>query len=807
MIGEVLLPTLSWLVATLLVGAAVFPLGCRALRPLPDAGAGFVPIVGPLLLAYLTWLPGMLGLVELRTSTLVVILTVLATSAWRWAGRDALEVFRRRRELIVFEGLAFGLLLVGAAFVRAHTPAILGQEKFMDLAFFHAFYRADRLPAEDPWMSGFGMPYYHFGYVIWAMLARLAGVEATVGYNLAMAHVLAATATGAFCLVYGAVAIATRRLPDDTAVRAVAASADAASETFSPDEVADRGAGGVGLVPLAMGALAAALIAFMGNLVAALETAARWGWGDAAFWQRVPVRSLLGELQRDAWPPDWGTLWWRPARVVPTIQPDGINEFPYFSFLLGDLHPHFVALPIELLVLGMALSLLLRGRSSEGGGDAPWEHVVAAALVLGSLVPSNTWDVPVFWGVYAVCFGAAELRSGKPPFRFRPVVETLGAVALLALAMYAPYLIGYSSQSLGLGLVRDGGSPALSMLIVFGPLLLVPIVFLGWAWLTHVPVRERVVRRTWVWLSGLVVSGVGIVAGLALGNPTALWLGALAGLAVSLLAVALTEGWGAVTTFVATLLATGLLALLGCEIAYLSDAFGTRMNTVFKFHYQVWVLLSIAVPLSVVALVRGRLPVEGGVATPPPDAPVRMLGRVLRWGGLGVGALLLALGLVYPVEATLAKTGRFGGTATLDGGQWLRLARPAEHEALRWLRERVAGRPVVLEAVGGDYTEYGRVSAYSGLPTVLGWVGHELQWRGASPELTRRQQDVERMYTTASEVALRELLQRYRVQYLYVGPLEVQRYGVEARHRFEGLPGITPVFRNAEVTIYAVEGG
>ena len=92
MIVEVLLPTLSWLVATLLVGAAVFPLGCRALRPLPDAGAGFVPIVGPLLLAYLTWLPGMLGLVELRTSTLVVILTVLATSAWRWAGRDALEV-------------------------------------------------------------------------------------------------------------------------------------------------------------------------------------------------------------------------------------------------------------------------------------------------------------------------------------------------------------------------------------------------------------------------------------------------------------------------------------------------------------------------------------------------------------------------------------------------------------------------------------------------------------------------------------------------------------------------------------------
>src|SRR5215216_7227632 len=210
------------------------------------------------------------------------------------------------------------------------------------------------------------------------------------------------------------------------------------------------------------------------------------------------------------------------------------------------------------------------------------------------------------------------------------------------------------------------------------------------------------------------------------------------------------------------LIAGGVACLLGPELLYVRDEFEDgplyRMNTVFKLGYQAWVLLGLAA-IGAFALRHEWL-----------------ARRRLRWTLGPIGALLAAAAFVYPVAGTYARKAGFDRTPTLDGLGWLRDRAPGDVGAIDWLNDHVAGDPVVLEAVGDDYDAFGhgRISTFTGLPTVLGWPGHELQW---GHRVGTRRQDVERMYESPTTAGADELLRRYDVRWVVVGPLERTEYG------------------------------
>ncbi len=260
--------------------------------------------------------------------------------------------------------------------------------------------------------------------------------------------------------------------------------------------------------------------------------------------------------------------------------------------------------------------------------------------------------------------------------------------------------------------------------------------------------------------------------------------------------------------FILLLILTGILLTLGPEFLYLRDNFGVRLNTTFKFYYQAWALFGVA---AVAAL-------DYFWATRRAAA-----GRAIAYGATAVYLALLVVALAFPALAVRSRSVEYRGPATaadgqplerqpatLDGLAYLRRFNPAEYEALMWLRgaaRAVDGPPpVVLEAVGGQYSGYGRVSAITGLPTLLGWPGHEWQWRGGDhPEPGRREPIVRQIYESPNLDAVSFLLDEFNVAYIYVGDLEREQYGLDGLDKF--VANLEIAFANDRVTIYRWQPG
>jgi len=205
---------------------------------------------------------------------------------------------------------------------------------------------------------------------------------------------------------------------------------------------------------------------------------------------------------------------------------------------------------------------------------------------------------------------------------------------------------------------------------------------------------------------------------------------------------------------------TGLMLIFGVEFVYLQDAFGSRMNTVFKFYFQAWALLGLAAAFGLYYVLDSC------------DLVTRLLLSV-------VFAAFLFAGLLYPLGASISRTNNFAGPPTLDGIAFVARDRPEEHAAIQWLNENVSGHPVIVEAVRGSFAyEHARVSSRTGLPAVMGWTGHEGQWRepALGPEIAEREEDVKALYRGSVQDA-RRIIEKYDVHYVYVGYLERTEFG------------------------------
>jgi uncharacterized membrane protein len=325
-----------------------------------------------------------------------------------------------------------------------------------------------------------------------------------------------------------------------------------------------------------------------------------------------------------------------------------------------------------------------------------------------------------------------------------------------------------------------------SLFVLFGPLLILALAGGAIALIASEAPAEA---------SGppiaLLALGAGVGFGLvlvALGQPTI--GGLIAGLLFwgALLWLRIRDGQGIAAIATAIIAVAGLGSILIPELVYLRDLFGSRMNTVFKFYYDAWILLALAAPLIAWEMVNAFIGAT---------RPVRPVARPLAGLALAAAAVLVLGGSIYPVAATMTKS-KNGLGPTLDGMVHLRQYRPEDAAAIDWLRKT---RPEggIVEAAGDDYSEAGRFSTFAGMPTLVGWGGHEVQWRGSLPAIEERRQLARRVYSGADPSAWKADLEKAGMRYIVVGTMEREIYGPNAGSSLDQALPVAQQFGNTKI--------
>lgn len=813
------LQLLSWYAVIQLAGTLSWPIAWRLFSALPDRGYAFTKHLGILLTGMFLWLGCAYGLLPNEEGGAWIALAALAAASLAFAREGLRKDLNGSRPLVRWLKdhmaqvvWAEGLFLAAFAFwvwVRACDPSIGHTEQPMDLMFLSAIHASPVFPPRDAWLAGYSISYYYLGYWLLSTLAFLAGQAAEVAYNLGQASWFALLLLGSF----GVGSNLMRLILSGSAQRS------ARTRRWG----------------MSVGLVSAAAVGLIGNLEFLLEWLNRRGTGS-----RLIAWFAVEDMPQSQTPPD-GWWWWWSSRVLSDHDLMGrpievIDEFPFFSYLLGDNHPHLLSMPFLLLLLGITLNIITtQARTKENSEELSFSRwrmpldldlpsFTLLSISLAGLALLNTWDlVPGILLITLVVLSRESAKAGNPSSVLLRTLAFGGLLALSVSVLVWPFLASVQSSVTGPRPNFFHPTRLAQFVLMFGTLIPGIIALFWHAWRENRPTpRGCLVSLASVWGAIAAAFSVGILWGF-MTSPGREWLDQVVSplrssghlhemlrrwfrdpFTLMVLSLALALGVSlltrsiratsvpakqnadsareSATVFALILAVVGILILSLPELFYLQDSFGTRMNTVFKLYYEAWLLIAIASALGCgCALQAGK----GGRAV------------------AALGFLALATGLIYPAAALKSKVWRGGVcSGTFDG---IAHFSKDELEAVQWIRANVPKTAVVAEGVGASYrSETNRMSAATGRCTPLGWPGHEVQWRGAAyPAMAGgREGALEAIYGSATGTGLQALLRASHIDYLYLGPAERTQYKITPTREQQLEDTLRVVFQSGAIRIY-----
>ena len=476
--------------------------------------------------------------------------------------------------------------------------------------------------------------------------------------------------------------------------------------------------------------------------------------------QIIPfIRKLKGEEVSSYWFPDAT----RYIGFNPDVEDKTIHEFPCYSFVLGDLHAHVVDIMFVLLLLGLLYAWMKKVRTTELSGDSMsrrefWKkqllmpQLLAAGALLGMFHWTNYWDFVIY---FVVTCGAALFMNiigqrGKIRWALGVTAAQAAEILILATVIILPFTLQFDTSNMvqGIALAQHHSLPH-QLLVLWG----LPGI------LTSLFVVSLLVEK----LRGAEQKSLyHLLASIGMPDLFAVLMG---------------------------LCAIGLVLIP--ELVYVRDIYesgNARANTMFKLTYQAYIMFGMTMIYAIFRLfVIGRNKILKVLAF------IGLFFFVWTCGYFGNS--------VHSWFGEVWKPSQYKG---LNATAFLETDFPEDVNGIRWLKENISDAPVVLEANGDSYSEYERVSAMTGLPTIMGWYVHEWLWRGDLADLNAKIEEIQEIYTSTDETRVKELLEEYHVSYIFVGSCERNKYGADLNNDLLKSLGEV-VFQDSEYPTYIVK--
>ena len=839
-------PCLWWAFFLLLIGLVTLPLATKIWENFSSCGFILSQTMGLVFTCLILWTLTHIKL--FRLNVLCILLSLLIVAACCYAPKTLRQSLIKKLnskgfvEAAVVEETVFIVILFLMCYFKGFLPDINGQEKYMDYGFIMSMMRNDTLPANDMWLSGYSINYYYFGQYIWAVVIKATGINTGIGYNLAMCSATAIPFALSFSIGKFLIeASALRGFIDNKIIKYVAGfftgcavSLWGNSHSFYYDEDS------------------------IGNSL--LHTFSNWGIN-------------VGRTDNFFYPDSTRFIGWNPE--VTTNGGDfTIEEFPFYSYLVGDLHAHVISMMIVLLITAILLSLISSVKlpsKGEAAIKAGFEnlnpgssrlapevnstislHLVLCAVLLGCAQMTNYWDFLIYF-IYC-SMALLIVNTIKSPKFANPLgavvfLVNVGGILLIYLSvgsnpllLYAleailmvasflfcvvnpsalprtsfqmsflftvatltalPFNLNFDMISNSLGKVKNT-SPLFQLFILYGTHVIICVVF---AVIVFASKNYQYVSST----KAKKLSGTTPVIGdnEAYTNPVQKFFASR----------------NIIDIFVCGMTVVGLMMLTAPEIFYVRDIYTSgylRSNTMFKFCFAAFIILSVAMIYSV----------------------VRLMWFVNKKGkyssALFAVAIVFALMLFVPAHYTMASLKQRCGEElkkedykALDGTAYLEYHISSQvgegypgnlasyKTCIDWFNTNIKGDPVICEAYGDSYTDSCVISAYTGLPTVFGWQTHEWLWRFhgivdkdqdllvSDPDkdvwqlyITPRHNDVDTIYLSESPEEVQDLINKYQIEYIVIGDMERFKYGYDNSWLFAQLG--ESVFSYDTLTVYKV---
>ncbi len=476
--------------------------------------------------------------------------------------------------------------------------------------------------------------------------------------------------------------------------------------------------------------------------------------------QIIPfIRKLKGEEVSSYWFPDAT----RYIGFNPDVEDKTIHEFPCYSFVLGDLHAHVVDIMFVLLLLGLLYAWMKKVRTTELSGESMsrrefWKkqllmpQLLATGALLGMFHWTNYWDFVIY---FVVTCGAALFmniigQKGKIRWALGVTAAQAAEILILATVIILPFTLQFDTSNMvqGIALAQHHSLPH-QLLVLWGLPGILTILFVVSLLIEKLRGAEQ-------------KSLYHLLTSIRLPDLFAVLMG---------------------------LCAIGLVLIP--ELVYVRDIYengNARANTMFKLTYQAYIMFGMTMIYAIF-----RLLVIGKNKILKVLAFIGLFFFVWTCGYFGNS--------VHSWFGEVWKPSQYKG---LNATAFLETDFPEDVNGIRWLKENISDAPVVLEANGDSYSEYERVSAMTGLPTIMGWYVHEWLWRGNLSDLNAKIEEIQEIYTSTDETRVKELLEEYNVSYIFVGSCERNKYGADMNNDLLKSLGEV-VFQDSEYPTYIVK--
>ena len=751
---------LWWAVVLLLFGLITLPLAAKIWEKFSSGGFFLSQPMGLIFTCLVLWTLAHLKIFKINL--LCIVLSAVIVGVLCYAPKTLRQSLIKKMdskgfvEAVVVEEFIFLVIFFLMCYFKGFLPDINGQEKYMDYSFIMSMLRNGELPAKDPWLSGFSINYYYFGQYIWSVMVKLTGIDSGIGYNLAMCSATAIPFAMSFSI--GKFLI------------------EAASEKGFTDNK---------------------IIKYVAGIASGLAVSV-WGNSHSFFYDQDSVGNGLlstfkswgidvGRTDNFFYPDSTRYIGWNPV-LTENGGDYTIEEFPFYSFLVGDLHAHVISMMIVLLIAAIILSLVskvklpsqdeieVRHTLDNLGSNGSKSRLVPelrtsvtlelalCAILLGCAQMTNYWDFLIYFVFFSM--GSFLLNTIKSP-KFTTFLGALvfianvggilliyltqgsnpvGLFVLEALLMIASFLFCVVSPS---ALPRT--SFQMSFVFTFASFTALTFntnfdmisnslgavknrsslyqLFILWG--THVIISVFFLIVVFSRKNYRYISSVKAKKKAAAKNADPEVIGKENGYTNPIQQFFAERN--VIDIFVCGMTIVGIMLLAAPEVFYVRDIYTggyLRSNTMFKFTFAAFIILSLTMIYAIIRLY-WFVNKNGKYST-----------------GLFAVALLFTLMLFVPAHYTMVslkqrcgddlspkKYKTLDGTAYIENYTSYRMSDnyPGNLEpylaCAEWFNGCIKDSPVICESYGDSYTDNCIVSAYTGLPTVFGWQTHEWLWR------------------------------------------------------------------------------